>query len=59
MENKLLVAREEGVGRGAKLVDRCKKYSLPVMEQISHRDERYSTENIVNGITIMSYGDRS
>ena len=34
------------------------KYSLPVMELIKHRDERYSIRNIVSGILIVLYGDR-
>ena len=32
--------------------------SFPVTEWISHRDERYSIGNIVNGTVIALYGDR-
>jgi len=58
IENKLMVARVEGVGRWAKWVKEGGRYRPPVMERISHRDKRYSVRNIVSGIVIALYGDR-
>ena len=31
------------------------KYSLPILQRISHRDERYSIGKVVNGIVIALY----
>lgn len=38
-----------GVGGWAKRVKADGRYRLPVTEQISHRDKRYSIRNTVNG----------
>ena len=35
-----------------------KKYKLPVIKQISHRDVMYSTGNTVNNTVITLYADR-
>ena len=35
-----------------------KRYKLPVIRLISHRDEKYSLENIINKIVITLYGKR-
>lgn len=35
-----------------------RRYKLPVIKQISHRDERGSRENRVNDIVVTLYGDR-
>ena len=56
-ENKLKVAREERCGKRAGWLKGSGTYRLPVMERKSHRDERYSTGNIVNGIVIVLYGE--
>ena len=37
-----------------KWVKRSGKYRLLVMEEISHRNERYNIGNIVNGIVIVA-----
>ena len=47
MYRELAVARGERVGRWAKQVKGSGRYSPPVMELVSPRDERYSIRNIV------------
>ena len=34
------------------------RYGLPVIKEISHEDEKYSLENIVNNTVITLYSDR-
>ena len=31
---------------------------LPVMEQVSHKDDRYTISNIINSTEIVLYGDK-
>ena len=45
-ENKLMVARGEGVKRWTKWMKRNGRYRLLVMEPISHRNKRRSIGNI-------------
>ena len=42
-----------------KWVKETGRYKPPVMESISHRDEKHSTGNIFNSIVIVKYGDSS
>ena len=38
---------------GAKSMKEIKKYKLPVIRQMNHRDEKYSIGNILNSIILM------
>ena len=51
-----MVARGKGVTGWAKREKGIKKYKLPVIKQVSHRDVMYSTGNTVNNIVITLYG---
>ena len=53
--NKLVIA---GRGEWVKQMKEIKKYKLPVMKHISHRDEKYNIGNTINNILITLYGDR-
>ena len=50
---------EMGGGGWAEWVKGSGKYRLPVMEGVSHGDQRYSIGNIVSGSIIALYGDSS
>ena len=54
-ENKLVVSRGEGSGGWVKLLERIKKYKLPVIK--CHKDVMHSIGNIVNNIFTILYGD--
>ena len=47
-----------GRGNGEKWVKGNGRCMVTVMEWISHRDEKYSVENIVSGFVIALHGDR-
>ena len=54
-ENELVVSR--GRGEGAKIGEGVYGYKLPVIKEISHRDQMYSMGNRVDNIVITSCGD--
>ena len=54
-ENKVVVARGRWVEYGWNRW--IKKYKLPAIEKMSHKDEKHSIGNTVNNTIIILYGD--
>ena len=46
-----------GASNGQENSNKIKRYKLPVIKQVSHGDEKYSTRNIVNNTVQTLYGD--
>lgn len=57
-ENKPVVARVDGGEGRAKWVKGTGRCRLPVIERVSHEDEKYRIGNILKAILIALYGDR-
>ena len=57
-DNKLMVARGKGEGRGTKWVKGEWEVQASSYRVKNHGDERHSIGNIVSGIVIMLDGDR-
>ena len=53
-----MVARGRWVREWVKRVKGIKRYKLPVIKYVRHRNEKDSIENIVNNIVILLYDDR-
>lgn len=53
-----MAAREEGVWGQGKEIKGNKRYKLPVIKEISHREEKSSTGKRVNNPTVTLFGDR-
>ena len=53
-----MFARGEGMGGWAKWVPGSGRYRVPVMEGISHGDDRFNIRSIINGTVTVLYGNR-
>lgn len=56
--NTLTAARRKGLREWAEWVKGDGSYRIPVMEYLSHGDERHGTGNTANDILTGLYGDR-